>query len=94
MMGRLVLAVLGLATSDFRSFDPNVTYPQSGSFMQSILDTCGLAGVKRPYDTGSEADSAASVRTRFEAACGRRVDDVEADWRDMLARGDAGRNSR
>jgi RNA polymerase sigma-70 factor (ECF subfamily) len=75
-----------LTTADFRGFDPDVTYPESGSFMQYVLGICGLNGVQRLFALGNPLDDAAAVRDQFEATCGSTVDRVEADWRAMLAR--------
>ena len=84
--GRLIPLADLLTTRGFRQFDPNVTYPQAGSFMRFLIQTCGLEGVRRLYATGHGDDDAASVRTSFGGACGRTVDEAEMAWREMLAR--------
>ena len=78
--GRLIPIPELLTTSGFRRFDPNTSYPEAGSFMRFILDTCGLAGVTRFYATGAVQDSAASVASQFEAACGRSIGSTEQAW--------------
>ena len=84
--GRLIPLADLLTTRGFRQFDPNVTYPQAGSFMRFVIEICGLDGVKRLYGTGHVDDGAASVRDQFAGACGRTVDQVEAAWHEMLVR--------
>lgn len=78
--GRLIPIAELLTTSGFRSFDPNITYPEAGSFMRFILDTCGLPGVKRFFGTGTVQDSAAAVAAQFETACGRSIGSTEQAW--------------
>jgi hypothetical protein len=75
-----------LVTSDFRRFDPNVTYPTAGSFVRYLLDTRGLAAVKAFFRGGSAEESAASVRQRFEAVFGRGIDETEREWWALLDR--------
>jgi hypothetical protein len=84
--GRLVPIGDLLTTVDFRRFDPNVTYPEAGSFMKFVLATCGLEGVKQLY-RGHRDDSPHAVRSQFDQACGRPIESAEADWRAMLAAG-------
>lgn len=78
--GRLVPISDLLTTSGFRRFDPNITYPEAGSFMRFILETCGLAGVKRFFATGTPQDGAERVAAEFEAACGRSIGATEQAW--------------
>jgi hypothetical protein len=92
--GRLIPISDLLTTADFRRFDPNVTYPEAGSFMLAIRSTCGLEGVRRLFRSGAVEDSAESVRQKFVAACGRTIDDLEAGWRAMLASGTAQQEQR
>lgn len=73
-----------LTTSDFRRFDPNITYPEAGSFMLAVRAACGLDGVQRLFRSGSPSDDAASVRQQFVAACGTTIDAIETIWRAML----------
>jgi hypothetical protein len=80
-----LLPIADLLTTDgFRRFDPNVTYPQAGSFMRHVLDSCGLDGVRRLFAAGTPADSAAAVSAQFLASCGRSVPEAEAAWLAML----------
>lgn len=69
-----------LTSADFRRFDPNVTYPEAGSFMLVVRAVCGLDGVQRLFRAGSPEDSAAVVRQQFVAACGRSIDELETEW--------------
>ena len=85
---RLVPIAGLLTTSGFRQHDSNVTYPQAGSFMRYLLGTCGIEGIKRLYRTGRPDDTADSLRSQFEAACGRTIEDAETGWRAMLQGGE------
>lgn len=87
--GRLVPIRELLTTSGFRRQDSNLAYPVAGSFMQYLLGTCGLEGIKRLYRSGGPDDSVDSLRAQFEAACGRSIEDVESAWRAMLQNGGA-----
>jgi hypothetical protein len=78
--GRLLPIADLLTTAGFRQFDPDVTYPQAGSFMRYILATCGLDGVKRLFAAGATGDAADGVATTFEAACHRSIVDAEQGW--------------
>jgi hypothetical protein len=78
--GRLIPIAELLTTASFRRFDDNVTYPQAGSFVRFVLDTCGLGGVKRLFASGSSSDAADGVRAQFEAACSQTLQDTEAAW--------------
>jgi hypothetical protein len=75
-----------IATSDFRSINPDVTYPEAGSFVRFVLDTYGLDRVKQFFRTGSLLDTADSVRRQFAAVYNRSIADVERDWWAMLDR--------
>jgi hypothetical protein len=78
--GRLIPVAELLTTVGFRQFDPNVTYPEAGSFVRYVLSTCGLDGVKRLFGTGAVNDSADSVMAQFEAACHRPLLAAEQAW--------------
>ena len=69
-----------LATNDFRRFDPNVTYPEAGSFVAYVLDTYGLEAMKRLFQRGSPLDSPDAVRQQFLDVYARSIADVERDW--------------
>lgn len=83
---RLVPIASLLSTGDFRRFDPNVTYPEAGSFVRYVLNEHGLEALKLLFGMGQPTDSAAVVRGQFEAVYRRPVEQVERDWLDMLAR--------
>jgi hypothetical protein len=84
--GRLIPIAELLSTAGFRRFDPNLTYPESGSFVSFILDTCGLAGVKQLFRAGSPDDGADRVAADFQTICGRSIASAEQAWLAMLAR--------
>jgi hypothetical protein len=78
--GRLVPLTEMLTTDGFRRVDPDVAYPESGSFVRFVLDTCGLDGVKRLFQSGSSSDAAGRVTAQFEAACGQSFEHAERAW--------------
>jgi hypothetical protein len=82
--GRLIAIDSLLTSAEFRRFDPDVTYPLAGSFMTHVLDTYGLAAVKRLFQAGQPLDTADSVRRQVADALGRSVSQIEQDWRAML----------
>jgi hypothetical protein len=82
--GRLIPIPDLLTTTGFRSFDAEVIYPESGSFMLAVRAACGLDGVRRIFQSGSPDDTADLVREEFAAACGRTIDDLETEWLGLL----------
>jgi hypothetical protein len=78
--GRLIPVASLLTTAGFRQFDPNVTYPQAGSFMRYILATCGLDGVKQLFGLGATGDGADVVADTFQTVCHRSIADAEQSW--------------
>lgn len=78
--GRLLPLGSLLASSDFRRFDSNVTYPQSGSFVQYLLDQYGRDRLKSFFREGSFLEAPASVRQRFESSYGLSIEAAERDW--------------
>jgi hypothetical protein len=82
--GRLIAIADLLATNDFRRFDPNVTYPEAGSFVRFVLDTYGLETLKRLFGLGNASNSPDVVRQQFQTVYGRPIADVEIDWWAML----------
>jgi hypothetical protein len=82
--GRLIPLADLATTAGFRRFDANVTYPEAGSFMRFLLDTCGLDGVKRLFASGSPSDDGPGVAAQFASACGRSLADAEQGWLAML----------
>lgn len=78
--GRLMAIANLTATNDFRRFDPDVTYPESGSFVRYLIDTYGLDRMKRLFQRGTPADPADTVRQQFAAVYGRALADAERDW--------------
>lgn len=79
--GRLIPLADLLTSTDFRRFDPNVTYPESGSFIRYLIDRDGLATFKALYGRVPAPATAAAVREALEATYGRSLATLEADWR-------------
>lgn len=84
--GRLIPIADLIATNDFRRYDPDVTYPQAGSFMRHVLETCGLDGVKRLFGSGNPMDDAGTVRAQFQSVCGTSIAAAEQAWLSKLSR--------
>ncbi len=78
--GRLLPLNELLTTTDFRKVDPNLTYPEAGSFMRYVLDVYGLEAIKQLFQRGNSADAADVVRQQFLAVYGRAIVDVEREW--------------
>jgi hypothetical protein len=85
--GRLVpLAVLS-ETASWRSQDPNIAYPQSGSFMRWLIDVGGLDRVRDLYArAGGPNEPAAVVGASFLAVYGQSIDELEAAWLASIGR--------
>jgi hypothetical protein len=79
--GRFV-PIAGLTeTTSWRSQDPNVAYPESGSFIRWLIDQYGLDRVRALYARlAGPNESAASVRAAFAAVYGQSLDDLERAW--------------
>jgi hypothetical protein len=68
-------------TASWRSQDPNVVYPESGSFMRWLIDEHGLDRIRDLYArVGGPNDSALVVRAAFAAVYGQSLDDLEQAW--------------
>jgi hypothetical protein len=78
--GTLVPLARLLQTNDFRTFDPNVTYPESGSWVRYLIDTYGLVQMKRLFALSTPSDSAETVRRIFQTIYGRPIESVEPEW--------------
>lgn len=79
--GRFVPLASLVETTAWRSQDPNVAYPESGSFMRWLIDTYGLERLRALYARGLGAnESSAGVRTSFAAVYGRSLDELETAW--------------
>ena len=68
----------------FRRVDSNITYPEAGSFVRHLLQTFGLAAVKRAFAGATRVDPPDVTRRRFEAAFGITIEEAERRWLLML----------
>lgn len=74
-------------TASWRAEDPNVTYPESGSFMRWLIDTYGLDRVRGLYARAAGPNEAATgVRASFAAIYGRTVEELEQEWLAAIGR--------
>jgi hypothetical protein len=79
--GRFV-PLAGLAeTASWRTQDPNVAYPESGSFMRWLIDEYGLDRVRALYARAAGPnEAAAGVRASFAAVYGQSLETLEQAW--------------
>ena len=84
--GRLVPIDQMLQTSQFRSQDLNVVYPEAGSFVRFLIDAYGLATFKDLYGRVTSNDVAATVAEKFTSVYGKSVGELEAEWSAVLDR--------
>jgi hypothetical protein len=79
--GRLLPLATLVETASWRSQDPNVAYPESGSFMRWLIDTHGLDRLRNLYARATGPNEpAAGVRSAFATVYGRSLDELEAAW--------------
>jgi hypothetical protein len=84
--GRFVPLVGLTETASWRSQDPNVAYPESGSFMRWLIDQHGLDRVRDIYARlGGPNEAAAAVPAAFAAVYGVSLDELELAWLAFLA---------
>ena len=84
--GRLVPLATLAETVSWRNQDPNVAYPESGSFMRWLIDDYGLDRVRALYARAvGPNEPAAGVRASFAAVYGRSLDELEAAWLGSIA---------
>ena len=83
--GRLVPVDQILQTSQFRSQDLNVVYPEAGSFTRFLIDAYGLATFKNLYGQVTSNDVAATVAAKFASVYGKSVGELETEWWAVLA---------
>ena len=85
--GRFLPLARIVATTSWRSEDPNVVYPESGSFVRWLIDEYGLDRVRALYARAvGPNEAAAGVRASFAAVYGRPLDDLEQEWLAFLTR--------
>jgi hypothetical protein len=75
-------------TATFRARDSRITYPVGGSFIRFLIDTEGLAAMRRLYGSTGPTPSLAAIRDAFERVYGFPLDEAERRWHAFL---DAGR---
>jgi hypothetical protein len=76
-----LIAIARLAeTRGFRSFDPNLTYPEAGSFVRFLLDRGGLGPMRQVYAALRANDSIDQVERAVVNAYGRSLAELESEW--------------
>jgi len=75
-----------LQTSDFRTIDPNIAYPESGSWVRYLIDVYGLDRMKQFFGSSTPADSGDTVRRAFQTIYGRSIESIELDWLAFIER--------
>jgi hypothetical protein len=78
--GRLVPIDQILQSSQFRSHDLDVVYPEAGSFARFLIDAYGLATFKNLYGQVTSNDVAVIVAAKFASVYGKSVGQLEAEW--------------
>jgi hypothetical protein len=71
-------------SNSFRTIDPNVAYPEAGSFVRFLIDTYGLDPLKRLYGASQPSDSAERIAATFASVYGLSLTDAERAWWAML----------
>ena len=69
-----------LRSTEFFGFDANVMYPCAGSFVRYLIDTYGLAPLKRYFASATFDDTASVTESRVLAAYGRSPSSLWNDW--------------
>ena len=82
--GRLAPLLSIAATNSFRAIDPNLSYPEAGSFVRFLIDTHGLDAIKRLYAASQPSDSAERIAATFTSVYGVSLTDAERAWWMML----------
>jgi hypothetical protein len=79
--GRLVPLSALVETAAWRRQDPNIAYPESGSFMRWLIDEYGLDRVRDLYARSvGPNEPEGGVRVSFRAVYGQPLEDLEAAW--------------
>lgn len=79
--GRSVPLAAIVETASWRSHDPNVVYPMSGSFMRWLIDRYGLDRLRALYARGAGPNEPADgVRSSFATVYGMSLEQLEAAW--------------
>lgn len=82
--GRLASLTSIVDSTAFRTIDPNVSYPEAGSFVRFLIDTYGLDTLKRLYAVSQLTDSGARASDNFLSVYGMSLVDAERAWWAML----------
>lgn len=70
-----------IETASWRAQDPNVAYPESGSFMRWLIDEYGIDLLRRLYARAAGPNEmAAGVRGSFAAVYGQSFDELDRAW--------------
>ena len=69
-----------LTTSDFRSYSQDITYPESGSFVEYLIATYGIENIKSIFQTVNQTDSREAIKQKFQSIYGFSIDQAEQEW--------------
>jgi len=67
-------------TAAFRARDEGVTYPEAGSFVRFLIDSEGIAPMRRLYGSMGPDAPLATVRSAFAGVYGFSLDEAEQRW--------------
>jgi hypothetical protein len=82
--GRLIALGQMIDTNDFRRFDAEITYPQSGSFMRWLIDTQGLAKVKALFARVNFQAPQTASHAAFLDVFAMTLEQAEQRWLEFL----------
>ena len=85
--GQLIPIASIAETAAFRARSDGITYPESGSFVRFLVDTEGIAAMRRLFGAIGNDAPLAAVRRGFEDVYGYGLDEAESRWLRFLAGG-------
>jgi hypothetical protein len=71
-------------TAAFRARDDGFTYPEAGSFVRFLIDTQGIAPMRRLFGSMGPDAPLATVRAAFLGVYGFSLDEAEQRWLTFL----------
>lgn len=78
--GQLIPIASIAETSAFRARSDLVTYPESGSFVRFLIDTDGIAAMRRLFGAMPNDAPLGAVRAAFQNVYGYTLDEAETRW--------------
>lgn len=82
--GSLAELVDLIDNTSYRTIDPNITYPVSGSFVKYLIDKYGVASLLNFIKISNWNDSNQKVFNDFESIFGLSLNDAWSNWLDFI----------